>query len=411
MKNRRSLSAISSVLTVLLLAAVVVTGSRAVPSVSAAEEPLYMFNVIGDMQIGDQGCYDEENYQAALEDIKSISPETKAILTVGDHTNNGTEAEYEKLGEIKNAVLPDIPMYYAIGNHDRGYVPGTAQNNTPTSTWMDRFIRYAKLSSGNDSINNVYYSFQLEGSYVIVLGSEVTSRNDHCNDVFISEAQYNWFNEQLETAAKTDKPIFVLIHEPFTNTVSGSLAGQGWQGNPNNPDFYPDNKYGDLKAAADKYPQAVVFSGHTHWKFDSKQPAIITDGKTKASYFNCSAVGYLWNDNNTGVRDGAGKWTGSEGLYVYVYTDKIVVKGRDFTNQKWVLEKTISLTGENPGDSSDPTPGTQPTEKPASPAPSDTSDHTTTWIIVGVCAAAVILAAIAIGVVVSSKKKGTGNEK
>ena len=95
MKNKRGLAAISSGLTVLLLAAVVATGSRAVPSVSAAEEPLYMFNVIGDMQMGDPNCYDEENYKAALEDIKSISPETKAILTVGDHTNNGSEAEYK----------------------------------------------------------------------------------------------------------------------------------------------------------------------------------------------------------------------------------------------------------------------------------------------------------------------------
>ena len=75
MKNRRSLSAISSILMVLLLAAVVMTGSRAVPSVSAAEEPLYMFNVIGDMQMGDPGCYDEENYKAALEEIKNLSPQ------------------------------------------------------------------------------------------------------------------------------------------------------------------------------------------------------------------------------------------------------------------------------------------------------------------------------------------------
>lgn len=184
MKHKRSLSVFSGMIAVLLLAAAVSVGSRQEASVSAAEEePLYMFNVIGDMQMGDPGCYSEENYRTALEEIKSVSPETKAILTVGDHTNNGTEAEYETLSTIKSEVLPDVPMYYAIGNHDRGYVPGTAENNTPVSEWMDRFIQYARLSSGNDSINNVYYSFQLEGSYVIILGSEVTSRNDHCNDV------------------------------------------------------------------------------------------------------------------------------------------------------------------------------------------------------------------------------------
>ena len=159
MKHKRSLPVFAGMVAVLLLTAAVSVGSRQEAGVSAEEEPLYMFNVIGDMQMGDPGCYSEENYRTALEEIKSVSPETKAILSVGDHTNNGTEAEYETLSTIKNEVLPDVPMYYAIGNHDRGYVSGTAENNTPVSEWMDRFIQYARLSSGNDSINNVYYSF------------------------------------------------------------------------------------------------------------------------------------------------------------------------------------------------------------------------------------------------------------
>ena len=162
-----------------------------------------------------------------------------------------------------------------------------------------------------------------------------------------------------------------------------------------------------MKAVADQYPQAIVFSGHTHWEFASRQPVVVTDDETRASYFNCSAVGYLWNDNNTGVRDSAGRWTGSEGLFVYVYSDKIVVRGRDFLNQKWVLEQTISLTGGNAENAADSTPAA--TSDPADSNDADSS--TTAWIIAAVCAAAVIAAAIAIGVVVSSKKKGSGNEK
>lgn len=90
-----------------------------------------------------------------------------------------------------------------------------------------------------------------------------------------------------------------------------------------------------------------------------------------------------------------------------MYTDKIVVKGRDFINQKWVLEKTVSLTGENINDSSDNPSDT----KPNSSSTSEKEDSTTMWIIVGVCAVTLIVVAIAIGVVVSSKKKGSGNEK
>lgn len=396
MEKGKSLSVFARVLTVLLFAVLVVTGSNVpVPSQAADEEPLYMFNVIGDMQIGDPGCYYEKNYKAALEDIMKNSPETKAVVTVGDNTNNATVEEYELLDSVKTEILGSIPMYMAIGNHDRGYVPGTSPNNTKFKTVLDRFVQSAKANSGLDTIDNVYYSFQLNGSYFIVLGSEVTSRNDTCNDVYVSETQYNWFKAQMEEANKTDKPIFVMIHEPFLNTVSGSLTGQNWNGNPNKPDYYPDNFYDKLQAVADQYSKAVVFSGHTHWRFDSESPAIITNGKT-ASYFNCSAVGYIWLDGNKGIQDNTGKYTGSEGLYVYVYSDKIVVKGRDFVNQKWVLEKTVPLAAASNSDGNTNNDGNTNTNN-------DTFFTTTRIIIIACCAVAVI-AVIVIIVVMSSKK-------
>lgn len=400
MKSKRSISAVTSVLAVLLFAAtVLVSIGGPAASASAAQEPLYMFNVVGDMQMGYDGCYDEENYELALKEIKSVSPETKAIVTVGDNTNNSTEAAYKKLRDIKASVFPDVPMYLAIGNHDRGYVSGNGPANTSDRTWADRFVANAKEFSGNDSINKVYYSVQLEGSYFIFLGSEVSSRNDNCNDVFVSDDQYDWFKAQMEEASKTGKPIFVVIHEPFPNTISGSLPGQGWQGNAAAPDYYPDNRYEDLKGVADQYPQALVFSGHTHWEFASKSPAKITDGKKTASYFNCSAVGYLWNDNNAGFMDKNGKYTGSEGWFVYVYEDKVVLKGRDFVNQKWIIEETVPLKAAG-GNSS------------GSASVSESNSNTTTWIIIGVCAAAVVAVVIAVVVVVSSKKKKeSGNEK
>ncbi len=305
--------------------------------------PEYMFNVMGDMQMGDGNIYDEENYENALRQVKSISPETEAVLTVGDNTNNGTEDQYKVLKRIKESVIPDIPVYYAIGNHDRALRSGTGPNDTEPSVWRDRFIKYAKDMSGCQNINNVYYSFMLADSYVIMLGSEVTSRNDNCNDVFVSDAQYDWFESEMKKASQTGNPIYVIFHEPFKNTVSGSLPGQNWQGNPVNPYYYKNNRYEDLKKVADRYPQTIVFSGHTHWSFTTKQPVLLTDGKTHATYVNCASVGYLWYDNLTGRKDQQGKWTGSEGLFVYVYKDRVEIKGRDFINGKWLLDVEVPV--------------------------------------------------------------------
>ena len=349
-----------------------------------------MFNVIGDMQLGMSNAYTEKNYQQALENIKSLSPESQFILSVGDQTDHSLESEYKALDGYKEQILPDIPMYIAIGNHDRG-----------GSDWKNRFIESAKKNSGLDTIDNVYYSFQKNGSYFIFLGSEVNSRNDNCNDVFISEEQFNWFKGQMEEAGKTGKPIFVVIHEPLYNTVSGSLPGQNWQGNPQNASYYPDNKYGSLKEVLDQYPSAYVFSGHTHWEFKSDSPVVISDGST-ANYINCSSVGYLWTDNNSGYIE-SGKYIGSEDLYVYVYKDKVVVKGRDLVNDKWVMEKTLPMIGvsaEAPesNDGSD-------ASSPASEGNGENKPNNTLTIVLVCVAVAVVAAAAIIFAVLKFKKK------
>ena len=355
----------------------------------AEEEPVYMFNVIGDMQLGMSNAYTEKNYQQALENIKSLSPESQFILSVGDQTDHSLESEYKALDGYKEQILPDIPMYIAIGNHDRG-----------GSDWKNRFIESAKKNSGMDTIDNVYYSFQKNGSYFIFLGSEADNR-DGLNDVFISEEQFNWFKGQMEEAGKTGKPIFVVIHEPLYNTVSGSLPGQNWQGNPQNASYYPDNKYGSLKEVLDQYPSAYVFSGHTHWEFKSDSPVVISDGST-ANYINCSSVGYLWTDNNSGYIE-SGKYIGSEDLYVYVYKDKVVVKGRDLVNDKWVMEKTLPMIGvsaEAPesNDGSD-------ASSPASEGNGETKPNNTLTIVLVCVAVAVVAAAAIIFAVLKFKRK------
>ena len=355
----------------------------------AEEEPVYMFNVIGDMQLGMSNAYTEKNYQQALENIKSLSPESQFILSVGDQTDHSLESEYKALDGYKEQILPDIPMYIAIGNHDRG-----------GSDWKNRFIESAKKNSGMDTIDNVYYSFQKNGSYFIFLGSEADNR-DGLNDVFISEEQFNWFKGQMEEAGKTGKPIFVVIHEPLYNTVSGSLPGQNWQGNPQDDGYYPDNKYGSLKEVLDQYPSAYLFTGHTHWEFKSDSPVIISDGST-ANYINCSSVGYLWTDDNRGyIEDG--KYIGSEDLYVYVYKDTVVLKGRDLVNDKWVMEKTLPMIGvsaEAPeaNDGSD-------ASSPASEGNGENKPNNTLTIVLVCVAVAVVAAAAIIFAVLNFKKK------
>ncbi|MNF05902.1 hypothetical protein D3C80_2057360 [compost metagenome] len=45
--------------------------------------------------------------------------------------------------------------------------------------------------------------------------------------------------------------------------------------------------------------------------------------------FNAASVAYLWNNEDVHI-------DGSQGLYVEVFRDKVLVRGRDFTTGTWI---------------------------------------------------------------------------
>ena len=81
-----------------------------------------------------------------------------------------------------------------------------------------------------------------------------------------------------------------------------------------------------------KYKNVLFFNGHSHWDLNSYQ-TMYTKDDNLPNIFNTASVAYLWSSYylNTGEY-----LKGSQGYYVEVYEDKILVLGRDFTNSKWI---------------------------------------------------------------------------
>jgi hypothetical protein len=205
-----------------------------------------------------------------------------------------------------------------------------------------------ELFKTNTNMPALYYSIEKNGSHFIFLGGEAKGLNAE-----LGTEQLTWLENQLkEISAKSPEgPIYLFLHQSLKNTVSGSLPGQGWDG------VNQDTK---LRNLLNKYPQAIMFSGHSHWELDSNQP--MYDGKDSgATFFNTASVGYLWTDAQTGKE-------GSQGYYVEVYQDKLLVRGRDFVTGEWVTgaqfivdlsEKIASApeeteTSENPAETTKP---------------------------------------------------------
>ncbi|KAA8784053.1 Icc protein [Paenibacillus sp. 4624] len=206
------------------------------------------------------------------------------------------------------------------GNTD-GSAQGEVQTKIPaganaeTITVAGLWHRRLKDFEAATGMKGSYHDHWINGYHYIFLGTE----QPHPKDCEMSSEQLEWLDTKLAEQAVLDHPIFIFIHQPLMDTVAGSLQNQGW---------YGVNQDAELKAVLAKYPQAILFSGHTHWQLQA--PHTMYDGTGQMpTMFNASSVAYLWTDEDEHLE-------GSEGLHVEIYKDRVVVKGRDFAAGKWI---------------------------------------------------------------------------
>lgn len=266
--------------------------------------PLYSFQILSDTHLtsGIKDIHDV-NFDSALKDINNIEPNSSRLIIDGDVVDSGLKANWDTYSQILNANKHS-QIDAALGNHD------TWQENS----WIDQseyniskqnFLNY----TGEP---NAYYDYWLNGNHFIFLGSEQSDGNK----AYISDTQLKWFDQKLAENASGNKPIFVFVHQPLYDTVAGSKPGQGWN------DLAQDSQVREILA---KYPQAIFFTGHTHYEFGSNCTMY---NEKCCTMFNIPSCGYCWTDENT--EDDI-----SEGYYVDVYKDKVIVKGRNFTTKEW----------------------------------------------------------------------------
>lgn len=342
------------------------------------ERPLASFQVITDTHVRDEANHIHNRHlEQALADIASFSRGSSGIMHVGDLTDRGLPGEYREWQRIRGKYADQLAdIYFTVGNHDIGAViwqkppqvllelsesqvaemleqpvelehavnqtveesaalikrlsgsqyvmpdhvgheaeaestPAIAETITVARLWQRRFMDFEAATG----MKGVYHDHWIDGYHYIFLGTE----QPHPKDCEMSAEQLQWLELKLAEQAVPNRPIFLFLHQPLMDTVAGSLQEQGW---------YGVNQDAELKAVLAKYPQAIVFSGHTHWHLQA--PHTMYDGADRMpTMFNASSVAYLWTDADEHLE-------GSEGMHVEIYTDRVVVKGRDFTAGKWI---------------------------------------------------------------------------
>ncbi len=338
--------------------------------------PLAEFQVVSDVHIIINGTsYNKDNnkhFVQMLEDIKNVSPLSAGVFIVGDVTETGSQAEYDEVNRLYGSVENAPQMYWGIGNHDFDLAGGNA------NTYIERFLtNYNQYLSEN--VDKVYYDMWIDDIHCIFLGSESnqnTALNGNRGDVnaYISDAQLAWLEETLAEGYEKGKPIFVFMHQAIYNTVAGSLSGQGWDGI--NTHGKVDGNESELMSLLASYPEALYFSGHSHWELNSIN-TMFNGNNSMCNAFNTASVGYLWTSYGN-THSGGTEYTyplldtddtGSQGYYVQVYEDKVLVLGRDFANSLWMPSAMFCVDYAALADDTTDVPTESPTETPTTEAP------------------------------------------
>ena len=291
-------------------------GSQNRLSVSVPEELtlpesklVYKYNILSDMHVSSSWPRCTAMVKKAFRDIIAQGY-SSVIFTLGDNTERGQENEYELLKSLVAAAGEKLPnIYYAMGNHDIVYNQNAG---------YDKQLKLFKKQTG---MPGAYYAVDVNGYHHIVLGSDTLS---HLGT--IGQEQQDWLKAELEKA-DPNKPVFVYMHQPLQDTTSGTLYTKYEKSQEHDSfGFLEDTEA--LREILKGYPNAIVLTGHTHRTFLAEQPVLLGNGKD-ASFVACSTVGKAA--------------TGAEGLYVEVYEDYVLLRGRDFAQGKWCGSMQIKI--------------------------------------------------------------------
>lgn len=271
---------------------------------------LLSFQVITDTHITSDAEHSYNRYLAkALEDVKRTAPESGGIMHVGDLTDHGFPEEYAEVGRILREHGEGLPaIRYTMGNHDVGL-----------GHWPSRLGAFL----GYTGMEGTYHQHWIDGYPFLFLGTELGLK------LFasLSERQLSWLDERLAEAGKSGKPAFVFLHQPLKDTVAGSRETQQWYG------VTQDEA---LKSVLAKHPQVLLFTGHTHWELESEHTMYQRSDKSSSAMFNAASVAYLWSDADEPIE-------GSQGYYVEVYADRVLVRGRDFMRGTWIAQAQFEV--------------------------------------------------------------------
>lgn len=236
------------------------------------------FTVHSDTHVGaDQNNNYRDKIPTAFSAIYAMAPDINAHFFVGDSADAGRPDQYDELAQLLNANVRK-PVGIVMGNHEYYNWGGNKQNAQDAfRSFLSSRLSVADSfqTPGGANEGQIDADFVVGGYHVLAVSPEPGGYDNSWYG-----GKRDWILERCAEAATEDpnKPIFLLTHHPFPNTVwhSGSNSWDGqFDENANTEQsgaFY--------RSLCERYPQIIHFSGHTHIPMADPRSIYQDDGFT-----------------------------------------------------------------------------------------------------------------------------------
>ena len=295
-------------------------GSLAAPDLGSK---LYSQASISDIHLQQETAADD--FKKALTYFNSLE-DLLLVNVCGDLTDVGSAEELAYYAKMRDDYSLK-PVYAVSGNHE--YLSCTTFDS---SIWT----QYTG--------HNLWYSYTQGDDVYIMVGANGSARP-------FSASELQWLYETLE--ANRNKRCFVYQHL-FAWDGSGDAAGLNGHGD------LLDNTPGQVfLSLMSHYKNVVWFHGHSHQLFRTQEQFAVNNVDSAHGRYNLHIPSLAAPRE---VVDGKAQYASfkeSEGYIVDVYENGIVLRGRDFVNDKFLplatfyLDTTIQIIDE--GSYYDPT--------------------------------------------------------
>ena len=221
--------------------------------ITIRQESRLAFAVISDTHVGNTwGAGYKVKIPQALQNLTRHG-KLDAMAVVGDLTDNGRADQYKEFvqffGSEQNILNPVDKFLFMMGNHDNFDTGGQANYKNGLKAF-NRYLSYP------------LHQYVLIKGYPFITISDLGSANNDINNPGNGTASYpassvrtleNYLKKAVEEAP--GKPIFIFTHVAPRWTCYSTWAefeGEAWAMKVLNP-------------ILNKYPQAIVFCGHSHY--------------------------------------------------------------------------------------------------------------------------------------------------